>query len=51
MTPFRGPVAQEQQSYELHCRERGIIERSFGALKQRFPVLKNKMGLASDQIF
>jgi hypothetical protein len=51
MTPFRDPVAQEQQSYnKLHCRERGIIERNFGALKQRFPILKNKMGLASDQI-
>jgi hypothetical protein len=51
MTPFRNPVTQEQQSYnKLHCRERGIIERCFGQLKQRFFILQNKMRLASEQI-
>jgi hypothetical protein len=51
MTPFRNPVSQEQQSYsKLHCRERGIIERCFGQLKQRFPIFQNKMRLASEQI-
>jgi hypothetical protein len=51
MTPFRNPLTQEQQSYNmLHCRERGIIERCFGQLKQRFPILQNKIRLASEQI-
>jgi hypothetical protein len=51
MTPFRNPVTQEQQSYnKLHCRERGIIERCFDQLKQRFPILQNKVRLVSEQI-
>jgi hypothetical protein len=51
MTPFRNPVIQEQHSYnKLHCRERGIIERCFGQLKQWFPILQNKMRLSSKQI-
>jgi hypothetical protein len=51
MTPFRNPVTQEQQSYnKLHCRQKGIIERCFGQLKQRFPILQYKMRLASEQI-
>jgi hypothetical protein len=51
MIPFRNPVTQEQQSYnKLHCRERGIIERCFGQLKQRFPVFQNKRRLSSEQI-
>jgi hypothetical protein len=50
MTLFRNPVTQEQQPYDkLHCTERGIIERCFDQLKQRFPILQNKMRLASEQ--
>jgi hypothetical protein len=51
MIPFRNPLTQEQQSYnKLHCRQKGITERCFGQLKQRFPILWNKMSLASEQI-
>lgn len=44
MTPWRTPATQEQQNYNnVFCRERVIIERCFGQLKARFPVLQYKI--------
>ena len=44
MTPFRVADTPEQRSYNrLFTRERVIIERCFGQLKQRFPILHNKI--------
>lgn len=44
MNPWRNPASQEQQNYNnVFCRERVIIERCFGQLKARFPVLQYKV--------
>lgn len=50
MTPFVNPQTPEQLAYNnLFKRERVIIERCFGQLKQRFPILQNivRLSLAS----
>ena len=44
MTPWRNPVTLEQRHYnKIFCKERVIIERCFGQLKARFPVLQYKV--------
>lgn len=44
MTPWRTPTTHEQQNYnKIFCRERVIIERCFGQLQSRFPVLQYKI--------
>lgn len=51
MTPFRNPVTVQEQAYNtLHSSERMIIERCFGQVKQRFPILQNKIRLAKDKV-
>ncbi|XP_030747150.1 putative nuclease HARBI1 [Sitophilus oryzae] len=50
MTPFVNPQTPEQLAYNnLFKRERVVIERYFGQLKQRFPILQNivRLSLAS----
>lgn len=44
MTPWRNPVTPAQQHYNnIFCRERVTIERCFGQLKARFPILQYKV--------
>lgn len=51
MTPFRNPVTPQQRSYNsCITRERVIIERCFGQVKQRFPILQNKIRLATQKV-
>lgn len=51
MTVFRNPVTDAQKSYnKLHKIERSIIERMFGQVKQRFPILQNKMRMATERV-
>lgn len=51
MTPWRNPTTQQQQNYNnIFCRERVIIERCFGQLKARFPVLQYKVRSTLEKI-
>ncbi|CAH1962759.1 unnamed protein product [Acanthoscelides obtectus] len=51
MTPFRIAETAEQRSYNrLFTRERVIIERCFGQLKQRFPILHNKIRVDTEKV-
>lgn len=41
MTPFKNPTTDKEKNYnKIHAQERVIIERCFGQLKRRFPILK-----------
>ncbi|CAH1977915.1 unnamed protein product [Acanthoscelides obtectus] len=47
LTPFRQPQTELEQRYNrLHSKERVVIGRVFGQLKQRFPILVNRVRLA-----
>lgn len=51
MTPFKNPVSDAQKSYnKLHKKERVIIERVFGQLKQRFPILQSKIRVTTERV-
>nr|CAH7732281.1 unnamed protein product [Callosobruchus chinensis] len=51
MTPFRTPNNPQQQAFNnLLTRERVIIERCFGQVKQRFPILQYKIRLATEKV-
>lgn len=51
MTPHRNPVGQLQIKYNyIHARERCTIERCFGQMKMRFPILQSKMRISTDRI-
>ncbi|KAL1493760.1 hypothetical protein ABEB36_009453 [Hypothenemus hampei] len=51
LTPFRNPTTAIQQNYNLvHARERVIIERCFGQLKRRFPMLNYTIRLKTERI-
>jgi hypothetical protein len=50
MTPFRNPDTPEEHSYNRLHKERMIIERCFGQVKQRFPILHQKVRLATEKI-
>ncbi|PSN40996.1 hypothetical protein C0J52_16072 [Blattella germanica] len=51
MTPFRNPGTQEERAYNLcFTKERVIIERCFGQVKQRFPILGNKIRLETRKV-
>ncbi|CAH2013047.1 unnamed protein product [Acanthoscelides obtectus] len=40
LTPFKNPTTPIQENYKLiHAKERCVIERCFGQLKRRFPML------------
>jgi hypothetical protein len=44
MIPWRNPITPEQQNYNnIFERERVVIERCFGQLKLRFPILQYKI--------
>ena len=51
MTPYAQPrTRSEEQFNRAHKTTRGIIERSFGLLKQRFNVLHSEIRMAPDRI-
>lgn len=51
MTPFRNPQTIAEKKYnKMHCRDRVFIERMFGQLKRRFPILGSKIRLATKRI-
>ncbi|XP_018565377.1 putative nuclease HARBI1 [Anoplophora glabripennis] len=51
MTPYRDPVTPEQITYNrCFTRERVIIERCFGQVKQRFPILQNKIRVNTGKV-
>lgn len=51
MTPFKDTVTPEQVSYnKCLTRERVIVERCFGQLKQRFPILQNKIRVSTEKV-
>ena len=44
MTPWRNPETEQQRRYnQIFSRERVVIERCFGQLKSRFPILQYKV--------
>lgn len=51
MVPFRNPTTPEERSFNnCHTKERVIIERCFGQVKQRFPILQNKIRLSTERV-
>ncbi|XP_055628999.1 putative nuclease HARBI1 [Toxorhynchites rutilus septentrionalis] len=51
MTPYRNPVTAGQKQYnKIHTQERVIIERCFGQIKQRFPILQSKVRVSTERI-
>lgn len=51
MTPYKNPIAHHELLYNrVHSKERVVIERAFGQLKNRFPILKGKVRLKTDRI-
>lgn len=51
MTIYRNPVSHAEKAYNaLHKKERVIIERMFGQLKRRFPVLANTIRVSTRRI-
>lgn len=51
MTPYRNPNGEAQIRYNIiHTRERSIIERCFGQIKMRFPILQSKIRISTDRI-
>ncbi|XP_062537849.1 putative nuclease HARBI1 [Armigeres subalbatus] len=51
MTPYRDPTTSSQKVYNaFHKRERVIIERVFGQVKQRFPLLQSKVRVKTERI-
>lgn len=51
MTPFKpAEGAQEKHYNTVHARQRVIIERVFGQIKQRFPILQNRIRLDLEKI-
>lgn len=51
MTCFKGPITEPEKTFnKLHKKERVIIEQSFGQLKQRFPILYNKIRISTERI-
>ncbi|CAH1966595.1 unnamed protein product [Acanthoscelides obtectus] len=50
LTPFKDPITNIQNYFNrIHARERVIIERCFGQLKTRFPMLNYTIRLKTDR--
>lgn len=50
MTPFRNPESPQQRRYNiLFTKERVIIERCFGQLKRRFPILQYTLRVKTEK--
>ncbi|XP_062553006.1 putative nuclease HARBI1 [Armigeres subalbatus] len=51
MTAYRNPDTPVQLNYnKIHSRERVVIERVFGQVKRRFPILKSKIRIKTDRV-
>lgn len=51
ITPFKPPQNHRERHYNLiHSRERVVIERCFGQLKKRFPILGNCVRVALNNV-
>lgn len=51
ITPFKPPRTHQERQFNLiHARERVVIERCFGQLKRRFPILGNCVRVALNNI-
>lgn len=51
MTPFKNPRNDMERNYNrVHAENRVIIERLFGQLKRRFPILSSKIRIALEKI-
>lgn len=51
LTPYRNPCDRKEVNYNIvHKMERVVIERCFGQLKQRFPILQSKIRVATERI-
>lgn len=51
LTPYKNPSTPQEIAYNnLHTRERVIIERCFGQLKRRFPVLQHPIRIDTKKI-
>lgn len=51
LTPFKNPLTNIEQYFNrIHAKERVIIERCFGQLKRRFPILHDTVRLKTDRI-
>lgn len=51
ITPYRNPASESQVKFNIiHTRERSVIERCFGQIKMRFPILQSKMRILTDRI-
>ena len=51
LTPFKNPTTNTEKYFNtIHARERVIIERCFGQLKKRFPMLNYTIRLKTDRV-
>ncbi|XP_046688202.1 putative nuclease HARBI1 [Homalodisca vitripennis] len=51
ITPFKPPTNEAERRFNLcHSRERVVIERCFGQIKRRFPILGNCVRVASEKV-
>ncbi|XP_046684548.1 putative nuclease HARBI1 [Homalodisca vitripennis] len=51
ITPFKPPQTDIQRRFNrVHAKERVVIERVFGQLKKRFPILGNCVRLSLDRV-
>lgn len=51
VTPYKNPANRIQTGFNIvHTKERTIIERCFGQLKQRFPILHSKLRIATERV-
>lgn len=51
MTPFRNPQTEAETNYnKIFTKERCIIERCFGQLKQKFTILQYKIRIGADLV-
>ncbi|XP_046674737.1 putative nuclease HARBI1 [Homalodisca vitripennis] len=51
MTPYENPITARERAYNpCLAQERVIIERCFGQLKQRFPIMQNKIRIKTENV-
>lgn len=51
LTPYRNTHSAQELNYNrIHTKERVVIERAFGQLKARFPILKGPIRLKTERI-
>lgn len=51
MTPYSNASSSIERNYNrIHKKERSLIERTFGQVKQRFPILQSKIRVALERV-